>query len=278
MDTNNIIPRPNDIIVVTYGDLSKEKYNIDKVTPDHLIISLEDDPNVVKVIIRDRWELAYLPGTIETIIKPGYTMSIESHQPELLAIGGSFHMNEILKQLDEKIQENDYVCADKILTRYQRNLLPEAIYNPESSFGEFYWYPIENKSERERFDFWNWLHYHRAMWTIEMLYYCYMSDDKTIIHDTIKWINTYNRKLNTRDPSETKELLGELIHGVFSDDNLRLFQELGTIPDFYEKTYGVNRDDKSRIFQKFLEKYPSAVNIKEYLEDKYGEKEQDNST
>jgi hypothetical protein len=273
------VPRPNDFIVVTFTSRGLiEEYDIKIVTATQLIISSVDDTNTVKLILcknmRDvnTWDLYDLP-TIDKPISSGlifnrsdYTIDLRPRTYELKSSGGSFYPTDILTDLEEKIKVNDYDGADRILESYKINLLVDANYNPEAGNGDFYRWPMENKTKKERFKFFNWLQYHGCMWSIDLLFYCYHSKDKTLIHDAIKWVNKYEVKLDSPGNSEGLDLLMDMVHDVFIEDNVNLYQDMGSIHMFYETAFETNRHNIPNVFQQLVERYHQAFKIKESLQ------------
>ena len=256
-------PRPHDYVIVTFSDGVTEKYEIDKATPTHLIITSVDDKNIIRVITRkDKWIISDLPGYSTTVPTQDYKITVQPRKMDVKSVGGSFFFNDILKELEDNINIHKYAKANDILATYQRNLLAEAIFNPEASFGGFYEYPMEYKTKEERFDLLNWLQYHNAIFGVDLLFHSYMSEDKRIIYDVIEWMAEYEIPLDALNESEIDELLREPLHGLFSDDDVKLFRALGSIPNFYETALGVTRDDVPHEFQKLVEKYPSSEKIK----------------
>jgi hypothetical protein len=269
-------PRCHDFMMITLPNGEIEKYEIKIVTPTHLIITSIFNEHIVKIAsYNDKWIITNLtesnqpksnqpesnqPESIEYL-----EISVQPREITVNLIGSSFFLDGLLKELREKVNVNNYTDADKILTIYQRNLLAEAILDPEGVFANFYIYPMEDKTKEERFDFLNWLQHHNAIIGIDLLYHSYITEDGEIIYDVIEWMTKYQIPLNTSKSSNIEDLVTDLLHMLFSEDNVELFRALGGICNFYETAFDVTRDDVLDKLNKLVDAYPSAEKIKQEL-------------
>jgi hypothetical protein len=294
-------PRCHDFMMITLPNGEIEKYEIKIVTPTHLVITSIFNEHIVKIAsYNDKWIITNLTESNLTESNQPESNQPESNQPEsnqpesnqpesnqaesnqadpieyleisvqpreitVNLIGASFFLDGLLKELREKVNVNNYTDADKILTIYQRNLLAEAILDPEGVFANFYIYPMEDKTKEERFDFLNWLQHHNAIIGIDLLYHSYITEDGEIIYDVIEWMTKYQIPLNTSKSSNIDDLVTDLLHMLFSEDNVELFRALGGICNFYETAFDVTRDDVLDKLHKLADAYPSAEKIKQEL-------------
>lgn len=264
-------PRCHDFMMITLPNGEIEKYEIKIVTPTHLIITSIFNEHIVKIAsYNDKWIITNLteynqPESNQADPIEYLEISVQPRKITVNLIGASFFLDGILKELREKVNVNNYTDADKILTIYQRNLLAEAILDPEGGFANFYIYPMEDKTKEERFDFLNWLQHHNAIIGIDLLYHSYISEDREIIYDVVEWMTKYQILLNTSKSSNIDDLVTDLLHMLFSEDNVELFRALGGICNFYETAFDVTRDDVLDKLHKLADAYPSAEKIKQEL-------------